>query len=99
MAGALTVAWWVLGALWLLTSPGVLVAFAAVGDPPPGFRPGWVVGFLGWMSIPVTVVVALVVGDGPPVWLPLLSVAALPVGFLVMRVGVRLAGDRRGSRP
>lgn len=91
---ALTVAWWVLGGLWLLTSPGVLVAFAAVGDPPRGFLPGWTVAFLGWLAIPVTVVVTLT-GAGPP-WLPLAALAALPVGYLVMRVGVAL---RRRSGP
>ncbi|WP_133827425.1 hypothetical protein [Actinomycetospora succinea] len=96
MSAAQAVAWWVLGALWLLTSPGVLVAFAAVGDPPPGFRPGWVMAFLGWLSIPVTVVGALV-AEGPWTWLPLASVAALPVGYLVMRVGIRIARRPRSG--
>ena len=94
----LTVAWWVLGGLWLLSLPGVLVAFAAVGDPPRGFLPGWVVAFLGWLSIPVTVVLALTGHDaGTRPWLPVASLAALPVGYVVTRVGTRLAGDRRRS--
>jgi hypothetical protein len=59
----LVVAWSILGGLWLVTAPGVLVAFGAVGDPPAGFRAG--------------------------------RVAALPVGYLVGRIGVRLA--RRGT--
>jgi hypothetical protein len=97
----LVVAWSILGGLWLVTAPGVLVAFGAVGDPPAGFRAGWVVGFLGWLSTPVTVILALVALAGDDVaigvrpWLPLASLAALPVGYLVGRVGVRLA--RRGA--
>jgi hypothetical protein len=89
--GVLVVAWSVLGGLWLVTAPGALVAFGAVGDPPAGFRAGWVVAFLGWLSTPVTVIVALV-GGGP--WLPLASLAALPVGYLVGRIGMRLARRR-----
>ena len=66
MGVALSVVWAIVGLLWLVTAPGVLVAFAAVGDPPPGFLPGWVIAFLGWLSVPVTVVLALVAiaGDG-----------------------------------
>jgi hypothetical protein len=49
----------------------------------------------------VTVILALValagddVATGVRPWLPLASLAALPVGYLVGRVGVRLA--RRGA--
>ena len=101
MGVALGVVWAILGLLWLVTAPGVLVAFAAVGDPPPGFLPGWVIAFLGWLSVPVTVVLALVAiaGDGAigvRPWLPVASLLVVAAGYLDRareRPGGRPAGD------
>jgi hypothetical protein len=104
---ALSVVWAILGLLWLVTAPGVLVAFAAVGDPTPGFLPGWAVAFLGWLSVPVTVVLALItvaadgaVGVRP--WLPVASLLVVAAGYLIGLVSVRVAARwRRGpsARP
>ena len=98
MGVALSVVWAILGLLWLVTAPGVLVAFAAVGDPPPGFLPGWVIAFLGWLSVPVTVVLALVAlaGDGA------IGVRSVAAGGLAARRPRRLPGrarERPGGRP
>jgi hypothetical protein len=92
----LVVTWSILGGLWLITAPGVLVAFGAVGDPPPGSRPGWVVAFLGWLSTPVTVIVALA-GGGP--WLPVVYLLVIAAGWLVGLVSVRLVARRRRGPP
>lgn len=104
MGVALSVVWAILGLLWLVTAPGVLVAFAAVGDPPPGFLPGWVVAFLGWLSFPVTLVLALVaiarhgaVGLLP--WLPVASLLAAAAGFLVGLATVRVVAALRPDPP
>jgi hypothetical protein len=101
---ALVVVWAILGLLWLITAPGVLVAFAAVGDPPPGFLPGWVIAFLGWLSVPVTVVLALVaiagegaVGVRP--WLPVASLLVVPGGYLVGLVTVWVVARWRPDPP
>jgi hypothetical protein len=101
---ALAVVWAILGLLWLVTAPGVLVAFAAVGDPPPGFLPGWVIAFLGWLSVPVTVVLALVAiaGDGAVgvrPWLPVASLLVVPAGYLVGLVTVRVVAGWRRDPP
>ncbi|WP_328305556.1 hypothetical protein [Actinomycetospora sp. NBC_00405] len=104
MGVALSVLWAILGLLWLVTAPGVLVAFAAVGDPPPGFLPGWVIAFLGWLSVPVTVVLALVAiaGDGAVgvrPWLPVASLLVVPAGYLVGLVSVRVVAGLRREPP
>ncbi|WP_433028978.1 hypothetical protein [Actinomycetospora sp. CA-053990] len=104
MGVALSVVWAIVGLLWLVTAPGVLVAFAAVGDPPPGFLPGWVVAFLGWLSVPVTVVLALVAisGDGAVgvrPWLPVASLLVVPAGYLVGLVSVRVVARWRRDPP
>ncbi|MDD7917278.1 hypothetical protein [Actinomycetospora callitridis] len=104
MGVALIVVWAILGLLWLVTAPGVLVAFAAVGDPPRGFLPGWVLAFLGWLSVPVTVVLALVAiaGDGAVgvrPWLPVASLLVVPAGYLVGLVTVRVVARLGGGPP
>lgn len=104
MGVALSVVWAILGLLWLVAAPGVLVAFAAVGAPPPGFLPGWVIAFLGWLSVPVTVVLALVAiaGDGAVgvrPWLPVASLLLVVVGYLVGLVTVRVVARWRRDPP
>ncbi|GAA4741400.1 hypothetical protein [Actinomycetospora chibensis] len=104
MGVALTVVWAILGLLWLVTAPGVLVAFAAVGNPPPGFLPGWVIAFLGWLSVPVTVVLALVAiaGDGAAggrPWLPVASMLVVGGGYLVGLGSVRVVARWRRDPP
>jgi hypothetical protein len=105
---ALSVVWAILGLLWLVTAPGVLVAFAAVGDPPPGFLPGWVIAFLGWLSVPVTVVLAFVAIAGGGVvggvvgvrpWLPVASLLVVGGGYLVGLVSVRVVARWRRDPP
>ncbi len=104
MGVGLSVVWAILGLLWLVTAPGVLVAFAAVGDPPPGFLPGWVIAFLGWLSVPVTVVLALVaIADDGAVglrpWLPVASLLVVPAGYLIGLVSVRVVARLRRDPP